>query len=158
MKFKQQLTLKPLKSIYLDVCAFSRPFDDQGYLRIKLETDAVNLILSKVRQGKFRVLVSPVHVKEIENISDLVERIELQTILATLGQPVTADKDKAYNRAEELVKLGFGLADAAHVSFAEQSGAAFISVDDKLIKKCLKHKIQVWCGNPVAFCEEDKIR
>ena len=37
------------KPVYLDVCAISRPFDDQGYLRIKLETDAVNMILSKVK-------------------------------------------------------------------------------------------------------------
>ena len=33
------------KNIYLDVCAFCRLFDDQSYLRIKLETIAVNLIL-----------------------------------------------------------------------------------------------------------------
>lgn len=36
------------KSVYLDVCALSRPFDDQSYLRIRIETEAVNLILSNV--------------------------------------------------------------------------------------------------------------
>jgi len=30
--------------VYLDVCALSRPFDDQAFLRIRLETEAVNLI------------------------------------------------------------------------------------------------------------------
>ena len=158
MQFSQQHPLRPLKPIYLDVCALSRPFDDQSYLRIRLETEAVNLILSKARQGRYRVLVSPVHAKEIESISDPVERIELQTILAIVGQPVPADRSKANTRAEELVKLGFGIADAAHVSFAEQAEASFISTDDRLIKKCLKHKIAVWCGNPVAFCEKEEIR
>jgi len=33
--------------IYLDVCTLCRPFDDQSFLRIRLETDAVNLIMSK---------------------------------------------------------------------------------------------------------------
>ena len=75
-----------------------------------------------------------------------------------MGQPVFADRSKAHIRAEELVELGFGIADAAHVSFAEQAGASFISTDDRLIKKCLRHKIAVWCGNPVAFCEMEEIR
>jgi len=32
------------KLIYPDVCALCRPFDDQSYLRIRMETEAVNLI------------------------------------------------------------------------------------------------------------------
>ena len=39
-----------VKSVYLDVCALCRPFDDQSYLRIKMETEAVNLILAKVKK------------------------------------------------------------------------------------------------------------
>jgi len=47
---------------------------------------------------------------------------------------------------------------AAHVAFAEKAGALFISCDNKLIKRCLNHKINVWCGNPVAFCEMEDLR
>lgn len=36
------------KLVYIDVCALSRPFDEQEYIRIRLETEAVNLILSPV--------------------------------------------------------------------------------------------------------------
>ena len=36
---------KSKKPIYLDVCVLSRPFDDQSFLRIRLETEAVNLML-----------------------------------------------------------------------------------------------------------------
>lgn len=68
------------------------------------------------------------------------------------------DLIKARIRAEELVDLGFGVADAAHVAFAEQTGASFISCDDKLVKKCLNHKINVWRGNPVTFCEMEHLR
>jgi len=146
------------KSIYLDICAICRPFDDQSYLRIKLETDAVNMILSKVKQGKYRLLFSPVHMKEIEAYDDILERIELQAILKKLGERIVVDLSKTRARAEEFVTLGFGIADAAHVAFAEESEALFISCDYKLIKKCLKHKIKVWCGNPVAFCDLEKLR
>lgn len=146
------------KSIYLDVCTLSRPFDEQYYLRIRLETEAFNLILSKIKKGDYKLLMSPVHIKEIEAISDAFERIELRTILEKLGEPIKVNLDKTRERAEKLVKSGFGIADAAHVAFAEQADAQFISCDDSLIKKCLNHNIKVWCGNPVAFCEKEDLR
>jgi len=49
------------KLIYLDVCVLCRPFDNQQYLRIKMEMEAVNLILSNVKKGKYKLIVSPVH-------------------------------------------------------------------------------------------------
>lgn len=146
------------KSIYIDVCALSRPFDEQTYARIKLKTEAVNLILSKVREGSFKLLVSTTHLIEIKAILDPFERIELQTILDELGEPIKGDMSKMRTRAEELVSSGFGVADAAHVAFAEYCGAQFISCDEKLVKKCLTHKIKVWCGNPVSFCEKEGLK
>jgi len=104
------------KPIYIDVCALSRPFDEQSYLRIRLETEAVNLILSKVRDGYYKLLVSPVHMKEIAAIPDAFERIELQTLLDRLGKPVRVDLNQTKARAEKLIGLGFGVADAAHVA------------------------------------------
>lgn len=146
-----------MKSIYIDVCALSRPFDDQSFLRIRFETEALNLILSKTKKGKYRLVVSPVHFKEIEGIPETYERIELQAILEMLGEPVKANLTKVRERAKELVRLNFGIADAAHVAFAEHANAEFITCDDILIKKCLNHKISVWCGSPVSFCEKEGI-
>jgi hypothetical protein len=37
--------------IYLDVCVLCRPFDNQQYLRIRMETESVNLILANVKKG-----------------------------------------------------------------------------------------------------------
>ena len=115
----------------------SRPFDDQSYLRIRLETEAVNLILSKVKNGEYTLAISPVHWEEIKAIAEIFERIDLQERLKTMGKPIKTDLDIARKRADELCELNFGIADAAHVAFAEQGGAEFISCDDSLIKKCL---------------------
>ncbi|MGR3295818.1 MAG: hypothetical protein ACUZ8A_06290 [Candidatus Bathyanammoxibius sp.] len=145
-------------SLYLDVCALSRPFDDQDYLRIKLETEAVNLILSNVKKGGSRLLFSPVHVREIEAIEDTLERTELLAVLEKFGTLLKAGISKTRARAEELLGLGFGVADAAHVAFAEQAGASFVSCDDRLIKKCRKHGVGVWCGSPIAYCEKEELR
>jgi len=147
-----------LTSIYLDVCALSRPFDEQDFIRVRLETEAVNLILAKVKDGRYQLIYSRVHIKEIEAIPDVVERTELQTLLSNLGKPDKVNTGKTRKRAEELIEQGFGVADAAHVAIAEEAGSQFISCDDALIKKCLNHKVRVWCGNPVEFCEKERLR
>jgi predicted nucleic acid-binding protein len=146
------------KTIYIDVCALCRPFDEQEYMRIRLETEAVNLILSKVRDDNYKLIVSPVHIKEIEAISDTIERVELQMVLNEWGEQIHVNVAETRSRAEDLVNSGFGIADAAHVAFAEQAEVPFITCDDKLIRKCINQKINVWCGNPVAFCEMENLR
>lgn len=104
------------------------------------------------------MLFSPVHVEEIEAIPGSFERIELRSILDKMGRLINAKLDETRKRAEELVGLGFGVADAAHIAFAEQGGASFITCDDRLVKKCMTHKISVWCGNPVAYCEREGLK
>lgn len=147
-----------IKPIYLDVCALSRPFDDQKYMRIRLETEAINLILSKVKIGSYKLLVSKVHSTEINAILDPVERIELQMVLNKWGERIEIILAQTRSRAEFFVNSGFGIADAAHVAFSEQENASFISCDDRLIKKCLKNKLKIWCGSPVAFCEMEELK
>ncbi len=127
-------------------------------MRIRLETEAVNLILSKVKAGSYKLLVSKVHIKEIDAIMDPIERTELQMVLSKWGERIMVDMTKTRTRAEYLANSGFGVADAAHVAFAEQVEAPFISCDDRLLKKCLNNKIRIWCGNPVAFCEKEKLK
>ena len=38
------------KRIYLDNCCFNRPFDDQAFLRIRLETEAKLFVQSLIRE------------------------------------------------------------------------------------------------------------
>ena len=85
------------KLIYLDVCALCRPFDDQSFLRIRMETEAVNLILSKVKENFYQMVVSPVHMKEMEAIQDEIERIQLITLLNKYGNSVKVNLKKQDN-------------------------------------------------------------
>jgi hypothetical protein len=141
--------------IYLDVCALCRPYDDQNYLRIKFETLAVKIILSKVKTGIYTLLISPVHTEEINSIENISQRFQIKNIIRTFGESIKVDLSKTRERTEDLLNDGFGLADAAHIAFAEMSEACFISCDDKLIKKCIKHRLTIWCGNPVTFCVKE---
>jgi len=146
------------RPVYIDVCALSRPFDNQAFLRIRLETEAVNLIMSKVLEGYLTLVVSPVHFVEINAIPDTLERMELLSIVERYGVLLDVDKTMARKRADELAVWGMGPADAAHVAFAEAGDAKFITCDDKLLKKCAKHAINIWYGSPVLFCTEEDLR
>jgi len=147
-----------ITKIYLDVCALCRPYDDQSYMRINLETIAVQLIFSAIDQNMYDMVYSPVHVKEISAISNQVERFELYHLLQDTGKFINVDKVQVRKRAEKLVSTGLGVADAAHLVFAEAAEAAFITCDDKLCKKCRALDLAIWTGNPLAFCDKEGLR
>jgi predicted nucleic acid-binding protein len=144
------------KAIYLDVCALSRPFDDQAQMRVRLETVAVHLILDMVKTKQLILVSSPVHEKEINAIPEIIERFELNSFLIQYAVPIRAENmDSIREQAEYLVSAGFGIADATHLAFAEHAKADFISCDDRLIKLSSKHNLPIWVGSPILFCEKE---
>ncbi len=144
--------------VYLDVCALCRPFDDQSAIRIRLETEAVQLILSHVRAGDLMLVVSPVHAGEIGAIADPIEREHLLSALRRIGRSVQVDLNWTRERAEWLTDQGLGVADAAHLAFAEAMGADFVSCDDRLLRQCSSVQSNTWSGTPVAFCEKEELK
>ena len=147
-----------MKKIYLDVCALCRPYDDQSYTRIHLETTAVHLILRAVELGNYKLVYSTVHEKEISAITNDQERIDLLYLLKQIGSKISHCGTKGRRRAEHLVNSGLGVADAAHITYAEFAEAIFISCDDKLIKKCNSLDISVLTTNPLKFCDMEDIQ
>jgi len=147
-----------MKKIYLDVCSLCRPFDNQDYARISLETDAVNLILSGVKDNKYMMMKSSVHIKEIQVVSDDFERTELLRLLETYGRINKFEPEILRERTEFLISKKFGIADAAHVAFSENYDSIFITCDDKLLSRCMRESVKIKCMNPVTFCEMENLR
>jgi predicted nucleic acid-binding protein len=147
-----------VKRLYLDVSTLCRPFDDQSAMRIRLETDAFYLILQHIQNGTRELIISPVHRKEIEAIKDLTERLQVKSLLEHHGVPATCDFALAKQRAQQLAALKFGVADAAHIAFAEASSDVFITCDDKLIKRCKRHKVIIPAMNPIEFCVKENLQ
>ena len=147
-----------MKRLYLDVCTLCRPFDDQAAMRIRLETDAFHLIIQYVQNGVYTMVVSPVHIREIEATADKRERSQIIALLDKYGTNITCDLQRARERAEELHSLKFGIADAAHLAFAEAGADFFISCDDKLLKKCRRVNLSVVTINVVEFCVKEDLR
>lgn len=138
--------------IYMDVCTLCRPYDDQSLMRIRLETDAFYLILQHIQNGNYIMIVSPVHIREIEAIEDTHERLELTVLLQRYGTNLSCDLSEIRKRAEQLYTQRFGIADAAHVAFAEATSDVFVTCDDKLLKKCRRSSVKVLAMGPIDFC------
>jgi len=156
--YAEQEAPETVRRVYLDVCALCRPFDDQNQMRIRLETDAVLLILSHVRSRALTLIVSPAHDVEIAAIEDPAEREHLQRLLREIGTVAVFDLAQARQRAELWVQQGLGPADAAHLALAEQAGSDFVTCDDRLLRQCRRIRSDTWCGTPVAYCEKEDLQ
>ncbi len=158
MAAKQSASSQSPKRIYLDICALNRPLDDQHQMRIRLEADAVSLILSHVRAHSLEMVVSPVHFSEASANPDLAKREHVLLLLKNVGIEVTVDMTQARSRAEQLLRLGLGAADAAHVAFAELAGCDFITVDDRLLHQLQRFGAKIWFGAPTSYCDKEDLR
>lgn len=151
--------MKPAKEkIYFDICALGRPYDDQQYSRIEMETIAVPMISALVKAGKYSLFFAPIHEFELSRNTDAAERVEIIKFLYNYGENIRL-RIKNYEvlekRTAELSSLGIGFADSFHVANAEFIGASFITCDDILIKKCNRHNVGIWFGTPIDFCKKE---
>ncbi len=147
----------PQKKVYLDVCTLCHPFDDQNQMRIRLETDAYYLILEAIKGHDYEMMVSKVHFEEVNAIGDVHERYEIVILLKKYGVECACDVVKARARAEALHTRSFGVADAAHLAYAEVLADVFLTCDDKLLKKCRKTELNVLAMNPMEFCTQEEL-
>ena len=127
-------------------------------MRIRLETDAVFLILAALREGRYRLAVSPVHFQEIRATEDARERADIEQILRMFGERARIrNMAEARCLAERLCGEGLGVADAAHLVFAMASADCLVSCDDRFVKRaqraCPKYRIL----GPVEFCERERL-
>lgn len=79
-------------SVYLDVCCLNRPFDDQRQQRIRLETEAILLILEGVQQAKYELLGSDAVDAEIEQTQDLERKARLRVLANMATVQVSVDE------------------------------------------------------------------
>ncbi len=120
--------------IYLDMCCFNRPYDDQTQSRIRIETEAKIIIQQKIKDAEHELLWSAI--LDFECAKNPFEEhktaiLNWRNIASTL---IRIDDDMT-ERAKNLMKLGLGQYDALHVACSIAGEAdLFITTDDKLLK------------------------
>jgi predicted nucleic acid-binding protein len=142
--------------IYLDACCLNRPFDDQRQPRIRLEAEAISLILQKLHQREWEWVGSEVLVYELGQTVD-VERRERLLLLAGQSHQVVAITETLLKQPEKLEAAGFDSYDAIHLASAEQAKVdVFLTTDDNIQKVSNRNKeaFSFVIANPVKWLEE----
>ncbi|MBI4550923.1 MAG: hypothetical protein HY710_01520 [Candidatus Latescibacteria bacterium] len=145
-----------MTQIYLDACCLNRPFDDQTQDRIRLESEAILLILTHVESGEWQWIGSEALDLEIEHIPDPERRARIKVLTASIHHSVLVEQTEEA-RAQELENLGFRSFDALHVACSERSGAAvFLTTDDRLLRLAarLSGQLRVRVENPLTWLKE----
>ncbi|MBR8838224.1 MAG: PIN domain-containing protein [Stigonema ocellatum SAG 48.90 = DSM 106950] len=142
--------------IYLDVCCFNRSFDVQIQERVRLETEAISLILERCEAGEWELLTSEVIDVELAQVTDL-ERKQGIEILTSLSKTKVKLNENIQSRATFLQSLGIKLFDSLHIACAETGRAdIMLTVDYRLLRKTTSYQreLTVVVANPVTWLME----
>ena len=123
---------------------------------MKLETEAIDVILRQIETGQVVHLCSEMVLIEIEANPDFQRRQRLRAMLPADDGIISLD-DAIFQRAEECQLLGFKPADATHVAAAEVLGAdVLLSCDDRMCRAAVRASVglRVRVMNPLAWLEE----
>lgn len=136
--------------IYLDICCFNRPFDDQSDLIVRLQTEAKLHVQEMIREGTLFLVWSAI--MDIENSAnpDLNRKVAIAD-WQQLGVEDVSANERVEAAAEALSRIGVKPMDALHVACAmEASAEYFLTTDNALLRKMAKHD-SICVVDPVDF-------
>jgi len=141
--------------IYLDMCCFNRPYDDQTQARIHIETEAKLLLQQKVKNAECDLIWSSVLDFECKN-NPFEEHRHAILQWRWLAKLVVMADDEIIVRAKAHEAQGIDKFDALHVACAISGQAdLFITTDDRLINRMRKIDTlpTMLPGEAIAFVE-----
>jgi predicted nucleic acid-binding protein len=136
--------------IYLDNCAYNRPFDDKEQLTIEMEAATKLHIQDEIRSGKYDLVWS--YMNEYENNDNPYEdKREAIKVWEKIARQVCVPNDRILVRGKEIQKAKVKPKDSLHISCAIESECEyFITTDIPLLKKqALVLELKVI--NPIDF-------
>ena len=140
--------------IYLDVCSYNRPFDNLLQDRVRLEAEAVMLILKHCDSGDWVLVGSDVVDLEVSKIKNPLKKEKVIECCKIAKKYITTNED-AVQRSVELQRFGFDLFDSMHIALAEEARAdVLISTDDKMINLTKRLNLKVKVANPINWLLE----
>lgn len=142
--------------IYLDVCCLNRPFDNQLQPRIRLESEAVILILSRFYTNQWQWISSSVIQVEINQTPDPERRKRTRLLIANAHEQIALSPE-SIKRAKILQEMGFKEFDALHIACAEAGNVDVLFTTDGRFQRLavrMKEQISVEIGNPLEWLKE----
>lgn len=137
-----------IRRVYLDTCAWCRPFDNLSNSRILQESDAVAEILRKVDAVEFEIIGSSALLAEISMITPKTKEETVQSLVKHVASCFAVVTNSTEKLAAELMEsCAIDAMDALHIAVAiENKAELFITTDDIILNKakCIsRYKITV---------------
>ena len=142
--------------IYLDACCLNRPFDDQTQARIRLEAEAVLMILTQCETGDWEWIGSEALDWEIGQTPDPERLRRVRSLVAHAHRSVPVGPSEVA-RAQEMETWGIAAYDALHLACAESGGAdVLLTTDGKLLRRSAARTswLHVRVENPLTWLGE----
>ena len=137
--------------LYLDVCTFNRPFDDQNQLKIKLETEAKLFIQQSIMSGHHELVWS--YILEYENSQNkFTDRRDTIYDWKKIAKIHCVENDKIIEYAEKLKKLNIRTKDALHIACSVYTNSDYLITTDKQLFNLRLDDIKII--NPLTFLNE----
>jgi hypothetical protein len=139
--------------IYIDNCCFNRPFDDQGQIRIKIETEAILKIQEDVRSEKFQLVWS--YLLDYENKKNPYadRRIQIRNWEKYAIEDIY-ENDALLDKAKFLNQIGIQKIDSLHIACAISGKCEyFLTTDDKILNKS-NVIMDIKIIDPIGFIKE----
>ena len=137
--------------VYLDVCCFNRPYDDQTQPRIQFESAAKLMIQSLIVDGHINFVWS--YVLEFENAKNpFPEKRDAILAFKRFASEIISPDPKIEDSAKEWQRKGLKTYDSLHVACAIFAGCdTFLTVDDRVLNKACK---EIRIDDPVIFINQ----
>lgn len=123
--------------VYLDMCCYNRPYDDQSQIKVSLETQAKLHIQDQIQKKQLELVASYMLRYECgQNPYEMRRRAIMQFVNTHTAAYVGLErKGEIESMAAEIMNTGVKFKDACHVASAIYAGCKyFISTDKRLLK------------------------
>jgi len=150
--------------IYLDICSYNRPFDDQSQIKIHLETEAILYVQDGIRKKKYLMIWS--YMLDYENSRN---PYKAKRNAIALWKNIACDYcqssiDVLSTGTNIMKNYSIKAKDSLHIACAIKNNCDyFITTDNKLIKKSSGHIAKIGGDekstsikiiNPIDFVRE----
>jgi len=134
--------------LYLDICTFNRPFDDQNQLKIKLETEAKLFIQQAIIAGSCELVWS--YILEYENNQNKFDdRRDAVYRWKKIAKVFCTENDQIIEYAENLKRLNIRTKDALHIACGVYTNSDYLITTDKQLLNLKLNDIGII--NPLTF-------
>jgi predicted nucleic acid-binding protein len=134
--------------IYLDICCFNRPYDDQTQLKIELETKAKLFIQNLVATNKLLLVWS--YIMDYENNKN--KHTQKSLAIQKWQDLAVVDIDETPEiimTSQEIQKTGIKNVDSIHLACAISAKCDYFITVDRRVMKFINDKIVIY--DPVEF-------